>query len=87
MASHANTPKILAEKRIKQQVVIDIITNHLIDSEREIFRHVHQVIADGSELKCFNLAAGGTNYSYKVCVEDKPNLSRVLTRNTRWNVP
>ena len=69
--SHYNTVKVQNERRAKQQIVIKTIRKHMSPtSEHEICRQIHQAVANGSKLSCEILTHGGTNYSYKVTVEN-----------------
>lgn len=62
------------DKQIKKDLVINTIIKHCGSSPHDIFQQIHQAIKNGSNLGCKILSGGYTNYSYKVYLQDKPDI-------------
>ena len=65
------------DKNTKKRVVIDTITKNCASSSHDIFRKINDAITSpgsDSKLEATILTGGYTNYSYKVYVNDQPEL-------------
>jgi len=86
------SPKIITEdKRVKMELLLETITKKCASSSHPILQKINHVTGSpdgGSKLRATVLSGGYTNYSYKVFVDDHPELivfAKLCFEYALWN--
>ena len=76
------------DKHVKKTLLIDTITKECASSHHEILQQLNDAISSGGKLEATVLSGGYTNYSYKVYVDNNPELqvfAKLCFEYALWN--
>lgn len=76
------------DKRMKKTLLIETITKECTSSTHDTLQRIHAAIGEGFKLEATVLSGGLTNYSYKVYVDEQPELcvfAKLSFEYALWN--